>query len=110
VVKEITGKDHVGGVRLQNLKDNSIKVLEVEGVFVAIGYVPNNEIAKMLDLKLDSEGYIKVDSKQRTSMRMVYAAGDVTGGVKQIATAVGQGAVAAITAFEDLSNPYWKRF
>jgi len=109
VVKEITGKDHVGGVRLQNLKDNSIKVLEVEGVFVAIGYVPNNEIAKMLDLKLDSEGYIKVDSKQRTSMHMVYAAGDVTGGVKQIATAVGQGAVAAITAFEDLSNPYWKR-
>jgi thioredoxin reductase (NADPH) len=109
VVKEITGKDHVGGVRLQNLKDNSIKVLEVEGVFVAIGYVPNNEIAKMLDLKLDSEGYIKVDSRQRTSMHMVYAAGDVTGGIKQIATAVGHGAVAAITAFEDLSNPYWKK-
>lgn len=109
VVKEIIGTKHVVGVRLQNLKDNSIKVLEVDGVFIAIGYVPNNEIAKMLDLELDSEGYIKVDSKQRTSMHMVYAAGDVTGGVKQIATAVGQGAVAAITAFEDLSNPYWKK-
>lgn len=109
VVKEIIGKYHVGGVRLQNLEDNSIKVLEVDGVFVAIGYVPNNEVAKMLDLKLDSEGYIKADSKQRTSMHMVYAAGDVTGGIKQIATAVGQGAVAAITAFEDLSNPYWKK-
>lgn len=109
VVKEIIGRDYVDSVRLQNLKDNSIKVLEVDGVFIAIGYVPNNEVAKMLDLKLDSEGYIKVDSRQRTSLHMVYAAGDVTGGIKQIATAVGQGAVAAITAFEDLSNPYWKK-
>lgn len=109
VVKEIIGKDHVGGVRIQSLKDDSIKVLEVNGVFIAIGYVPNNEVAKMLYLKLDSEGYIKVDLKQRTSMHMVYAAGDVTGGVKQIATAVGQGAIAAITAFEDMSNPYWKK-
>ncbi len=105
VVKEIIGKDHVGGVRLQNLKDNSVKILEVDGVFIAVGYEPNNEIAKMLGLVMDKEGYIKVDAKQRTSMRMVYAAGDVTGGVKQIVTAVGQGAIAAITAFEDLSSP-----
>ncbi|GER92411.1 thioredoxin reductase [hot springs metagenome] len=109
VVKEIIGANHVGAVRLQNLKDNSIKVLEVDGVFIAIGYVPNNEIAKILGLRLDSEGYIKVDSRQRTSMHMVYAAGDITGGIKQIVTAVGQGAIAAITAFEDLSNPYWKK-
>lgn len=109
VVKEIIGKDHVGGVRLQNLKDNSVKILEVDGVFIAVGYEPNNEIAKMLGLVMDKEGYIKVDAKQRTSMRMVYAAGDVTGGVKQIVTAVGQGAIAAIAAFEDLSNPYWKK-
>jgi thioredoxin reductase (NADPH) len=109
VIKEIIGTNQVVGVRLQNLKDNSIKVLEVEGVFVAIGYMPNNETAKMLGLAVDEEGYIKADPRQRTSMHMVYAAGDVTGGVKQIATAVGQGAIAAITAFEDLSNPYWKK-
>lgn len=108
VVKEIIGKDKVGGVRLQNLKDNSIKILEIDGIFIAVGYKPNNEIAKMLGLMMDKEGYIKVDEKQRTSFPIVYAAGDVTGGVKQIATAVGQGAIAAITAFEDLSNPYWK--
>lgn len=109
VVKEIIGKNRVEAVKLQNLKDGSVKVIDVDGVFIAIGYTPNNEIAKMLDLELDSEGYIKVDSKQRTSMPMVYAAGDVTGGIKQIATAVGQGAIAAITVFEDLSNPYWKK-
>ncbi|MDI6800674.1 MAG: thioredoxin-disulfide reductase [Thermodesulfovibrionales bacterium] len=109
VVKEIIGKNEVHGVRLQNVKDNSIKVLEVDAVFVAIGYVPNNELAKMLNLALDDEGYIKADNKQRTSMPLVYAAGDVTGGIKQIATAVGQGAIAAVTAFEDISSPYWKK-
>ncbi|MFN3533740.1 MAG: FAD-dependent oxidoreductase, partial [Candidatus Brocadia sp.] len=54
------------------------------------------------------EGYIKVDEKQRTSLPMVYAAGDITGGVKQIVVAVGQGSIAALTAFEDIANPYWK--
>ncbi|MEW5745611.1 MAG: thioredoxin-disulfide reductase [Nitrospirota bacterium] len=108
VVEEIAGKEQVERVRLRNVKDNSIKELPVEGVFIAIGYEPNNELAKMLGLALDDEGYVKVDGRQRTSMRMVYAAGDVTGGIKQIATAVGQGSIAALTAFEDLSSPYWK--
>ncbi len=109
VVKEILGSKHVVGVRLQNVKDNSIKLIEVDGVFIAIGYEPNNSIAKMLGLELIEEGYIKTDNRQRTSMDMVYAAGDVTGGIKQIATAVGQGAVAAISAFEDISSPYWTK-
>lgn len=107
-VNEIIGSKRVVGVRLQNLKDNSIKILEAEGVFIAIGYVPNNEVAKMIGIKMDEYGYIVTDNKQRTSMEMVYAAGDVTGGIKQIATAVGQGAIAAMSAFEDLSKPYWK--
>ena len=41
-------------------------------------------------------------------MPMIYAAGDITGGVKQIVVAVSQGAIAALTAFEDISHPYWK--
>jgi thioredoxin reductase (NADPH) len=106
-VREIIGSKRVVAVRLQNMKDKSIRLLEVDGVFIAIGYTPNNDIAKKLNLALDENGYIKVDDKQRTSMPLVYAAGDVTGGVKQIAAAVGQGVTAAITAFEDLSNPYW---
>ncbi len=109
VVDRIYGKDHVDAVRLKNLKDGSLKEMRLDGVFISIGYTPNNEIAGMLDLSMDKDGYIKADSGQRTSMHMVYAAGDVTGGVKQIATAVGQGSVAAISAFEDLSSPYWKK-
>lgn len=109
VVDRIYGKDRVDAVKLKNLKDGSLKELIVEGVFVSIGYTPNNEIAKMLNLDMDPEGYIKADSTQRTALHMVYAAGDVTGGIKQIATAVGQGSVAAISAFEDFSSPYWKK-
>jgi thioredoxin reductase (NADPH) len=109
VIERIYGKDRVDAVKLKNLKDGSLKEMRVDGVFISIGYTPINEIAKMLNLPLDKEGYITADSTQRTSMHMVYAAGDVTGGIKQIATAVGQGSVAAISAFEDLASPYWKK-
>jgi pyruvate/2-oxoglutarate dehydrogenase complex dihydrolipoamide dehydrogenase (E3) component len=89
-------------VKIENLKTGSAKEFPAEGLFVAIGYEPNNELAKALGLDLDPEGYIKTDASQRTSMPMVYAAGDVTGSVKQIAVAVGQGAIAATSAFEDI--------
>jgi len=73
-------------------------------VFIAIGYDPNVELARKLGLELTAEGYIRTDNTQRTSIPHVYAAGDVTGGVKQIAVAVGQGSIAAISAFEDLGK------
>ncbi len=107
-VKEIVGDRVVEKVRIEDIKTGQTKDIKADAVFIAIGYEPNNEIAKKLGLALDEEGYIKVDDKMRTSMPMVYAAGDITGGVKQIVTAVSQGAVAALTAFEDVLNPYWK--
>lgn len=109
IVKEITGDKVVSAVKVENLKTGVVSDIPVKGIFVAIGYVPNNETAKMLGLELDEEGYIKTDGKQRTSLPMVYAAGDVTGGVKQIVVAVGEGSVASLTAFEDFSGPYWKK-
>lgn len=108
VVEEIMGETVVNGVRLRNHKEKRSYTTPVDGIFVAIGYDPVNELAKKLGLKLTRDGYIKVDGRQRTSLDTVYAAGDVTGGIKQIVTAVGQGSVAALTVFEDLTNPYWK--
>jgi len=108
VVEEIIGEEVVKSVRLKDLKKKKTYSMQVDGVFISIGYKPVNALAKDLGLELTEDGYIKVDSRQRTSMPGVYAAGDITGGIKQIVTAVGQGSVAAITAFEDLSNPYWK--
>lgn len=107
-IVEILGKKFVEHVRIEDIKTGKTRDVKAEAVFVAIGYEPINEIAKKLGLDLDEEGYIKVDEKMRTSTPMVYAAGDITGGVKQIVVAVSQGSVAALTAFEDISNPYWK--
>jgi thioredoxin reductase (NADPH) len=95
-------------VKIADKQSGKITEMSVDGIFVAIGYKPNNEIARLLGLEVEAYGYVKADEEQRTSMPMVYAAGDITGGVKQIVVAVGQASVAALTAFEDLSNPYWK--
>ncbi len=109
-VKEIIGDKVVKAVRVENNKTGVVTELTADGVFVAIGYVPNNDIAKALGLTLDNEGYIKADlTTMRTSLPRIYAAGDITGGLKQIVVAVGQGSIAAMSAFEDISSPYWAK-
>ncbi len=109
VVKEIVGEKFVTGIIAEDTKDSSSKTVPVDGVFIAIGYVPSNKLALQLGVVVDSdEGYITVDKDYRTTVKGIYAAGDITGGVKQIVTAVGQAAVAAMTIFEDLKHPYWK--
>jgi thioredoxin reductase (NADPH) len=108
-VKEILGEKFVTGVILENAVDKTEKTVKLDGVFVAIGYTPNNDLAKKLGLETDEEGYIKVEPGYRTKIKGIYAAGDITGGLKQIVTAVGQGAVSATSIFEDISNPYWKK-
>lgn len=103
-VLEIMGSKKVQGVRFENTSTDKAEELPADGVFITIGYNPNVELAKLAGVELDKEGYIKIDGRQRTSVPGIYAAGDVTGGVKQITVAVGQGSVAAITAFEDLTK------
>ena len=107
VVKEIKGDDFVKSVVLENVKTHELSEIEVDGVFIAIGQSPTNEVAKMLGVELDDYGFIKVDRSMRTSVPGVYAAGDITDGVRQLIVACGEGAVAATSAFEDISNPYW---
>lgn len=107
-VREILGDKIVTGVRIENTKTGKTEEMPVDGAFISIGYEPVNELAKKTGVELDEAGYVKADHQQRTNVPRIYAVGDITGGVKQIVTAVGQGAVAAMTAFEDLANPYWK--
>ena len=109
VVEEIQGDGRVvNNLRLRNIRDNNITDLPVDGAFVAIGQIPSNKIAKAIGLELKEDGFIKVDSSMRTSLPRVYAAGDLTGGLQQIVTAIGEGSIAAMSAFEDISTPYWK--
>ncbi|OGW35440.1 MAG: hypothetical protein A2X58_11515 [Nitrospirae bacterium GWC2_56_14] len=89
-VREILGEKIVKSVKIEDKTERTLKEMPVDGVFIAIGYVPNNEIAKNLGLELDAEGYVKVDlTTMRTSVPGIYAAGDITGGLKQIVVAVG---------------------
>lgn len=108
-VAEILGDDgKVTGVRLAVGADATERELAVDAVFVAIGLDPNTELARQLGLTLDKNGYIVTDRAKHTSLPRIYAAGDVTGGAQQIVNAVGDGSTAALSVFEDLSQPYWK--
>jgi len=109
VVEEIIGKEKVESVRIKDVQTGNTRTLPVEGVFVAIGEDPASELARDIGVKLDEQKFIIVDRNMRTNIPRVYAAGDITGGVRQIVTATGAGAVAAVSAFEDLGDPYWKK-
>jgi len=97
-IAEIRGEQKISSVLLKNGEERKI-----EGLFVEIGADPENSLAKDLGLELDAQGYIVVDSGQRTNIPGILAAGDNTTGSEkfaQIATAVGEGAVAAKAAYE----------
>ncbi|WP_321401189.1 FAD-dependent oxidoreductase [Maridesulfovibrio sp.] len=100
---EVIGEDQVESARILK-KDGTELIKDTDVVFVAIGHTANTELAEKLGCELREDGFIKVDPTQRTSVERVYAAGDVTGGVRQIITATGQGAAAALTAFDDFTR------
>jgi len=82
-------------------KSEQVKRLELDGVFVQIGLLPNTGFLKNL-VELTKFGEVVVDAKGRTSVPGIYAAGDVTTTpYKQIVIAMGEGAKAALAAFED---------
>lgn len=103
-VEAILGDVKAKAARIRNNRTGETGEVPTDGVFVAIGETPNSEVAAKLGCELTPEGNIVVDGRLRTSVPGVYAAGDVTGGVRQIVTAVGQGGSAALAVFEDLSN------
>ena len=107
-VKEIRGTDRVQEALLYNNKTKKASSMSVDGVFIAVGYAPSVDLAKKIGVELTPDGYIKRDERHRTNIPDIYAAGDVEGGYKQIVTATGQGAEAAMAIFEDLVHPYWK--
>jgi thioredoxin reductase (NADPH) len=81
---------------LKNLKTNEETTLDVGGLFVAIGHVPNTELFKN-QIELDDNGYIVLKNKTNTSVKGVFAAGDVHDRTyRQAVTAAGYGCMAAI--------------
>ncbi|MFJ3057842.1 alkyl hydroperoxide reductase subunit F [Herbaspirillum sp. NPDC087042] len=100
---EITGDgQRVNGISYKERDTGEIRHVELEGVFVQIGLVPNTEWLKGT-LALSKHGEIEIDARGQTSIPGVFAAGDVTTvPYKQIVIAVGAGATAALSAFDHL--------
>ena len=94
VVHEFTGPDHLDTVILKNLKTDELCPIKVDSCFEFIGYIPNTEIFKG-QLDITNNGYVVVNEKMETTLEGVYGVGDVTQKfLKQVATAVGDGAIA----------------
>ncbi|MGH2928021.1 MAG: NAD(P)/FAD-dependent oxidoreductase, partial [Solirubrobacteraceae bacterium] len=95
-VEEIKGDGVVNGVRL--VQDGERRDLPVGGVFIFVGFEPNSGLLKP-HADHDAAGYLKTDRELRTSIDGIWAVGDVREQLtKQIATAVGDGTTAAVSA------------
>jgi len=103
-VVRIEGKDRVTGVVVKNRENDKEKKLDANGVFVEIGLLPNNESVKDL-VELNEQGEVIVDCSCKTSVEGLFGAGDVTTVPhKQIVIAAGEGAKAALSAYNYLIN------
>jgi len=103
VVMEVEGEGVVKQLKLKNTKNDKISVLELAGVFVAIGSKPNSVQWRGL-LPLDEEGYVITNELMETKAPGIFAAGDVRhNSARQAITAAGDGATAAISATRFLS-------
>lgn len=89
---EILGQDEVTGIKIQNVKTGEERELDTDGVFIAVGIVPNTTLVEA-QLELDENGYICAGEEGITSAAGVFAAGDIrTKALRQVVTAVSDGA------------------
>jgi thioredoxin reductase (NADPH) len=98
VVESFEGEDHLKTVVLKNVKTDELVPIDCDNCFEFIGYIPNTEIFKG-QLDLTNRGYVLTDEKMNTNVPGVFACGDVREKwLKQVATAVGDGAIAGFAA------------
>jgi len=104
VVERIEGGSAVTGLRLRNIRDGIISTVPVDGVFVAVGSVPSTGFLGST-LPLDETGCIITNEQMETSIAGVFAAGDVRhDSARQVVTAAGDGATAALSARRYISS------
>jgi len=100
IIKEIIGERFVEKIKLQINKKS--KLLNIDGVFIEIGYNPNTELAQNIGVKVSKDKRIKVNKEMETNIKGFFAAGDATTGsntVDQIVTGVAEGAIATRTIY-----------
>ncbi len=104
VLTDISGLTNVENITVQNVKTGDKKRFSVDGCFIWVGTIPNTKFLAD-SVKLDEYGFIVADLNMETSVPGVFAVGDVRNTpLRQIATAVGDGAIAAISAENYIEN------
>ena len=104
VVEEVLGEKVLEVLELHNVKTGQQSNLKVDGVFVAVGLMPNSHLFFNI-LELDDAGYIVTDEAMATSAPGIFAAGDIRwNSPRQIAAAVGDGVTTAMSAFKYLQE------
>jgi thioredoxin reductase (NADPH) len=96
-------KDRSGlleSIQVTNLKTGETQSIKAEDIFVAIGFEPVKQFLENNGFKLKEDGLIEVDKNLQTNIKGVFAAGDVIGEIRLIATACAEGIIAAVHAFE----------
>jgi thioredoxin reductase (NADPH) len=102
VVEEVVGDEKIRSIAIKNIKTGAKSSLDIDGFFIYIGHVPNTAF---IDVKKDLDGYIITDELMQTSIEGIFAAGDCRKTpLRQISTAVGDGATAAYRAEAYLEN------
>lgn len=104
-VQSITGNQLVNKVTARNNKTDKTVEFNIDGVFVFVGLIPNTQFLAGSGVELDERGFIKTNEQLETSVEGVFCSGDVrSGATEQIATAVGEGATAALAIREYLEG------
>ena len=108
VISDFITDDRITGAKKKNVNTNNISTIKWEGIFISIGRKPATEFL-IGNINLDNHGYIIADESTRTNITGVYAAGDVrTKALRQVVTAVSDGAAAVHFAEEYLSENKFK--
>jgi thioredoxin reductase (NADPH) len=106
-VERFSGKGRLTGAVLFNNKNNEKKELGIDAAVILIGSVPVGDCLQKLGISID-RGCVKVDGDCMTSVRGVFAAGDIVSDIKRIPQALATGERAAYAPYKYLKNPYWK--
>ena len=99
----VIGKEKVEGLKVKDSGSGEEKEIPADGIFIYAGLTPRNELAKALGCELDEKGFVKTNEKNETSTKGVFVAGDVrSGGLAQLVWAAGDGAKAALAAYDSV--------
>jgi thioredoxin reductase (NADPH) len=99
IEEAIPKDDKLGELKVKNIETGEITNINVSALFIAIGVEPQSELARKAGIELDEDNNIKVDKNQETNFPGIYAAGDVTGGIRQVTTATGEATTAAMNSY-----------